>query len=1110
MLLTALIQPALPHSIAGALGTTTLGVYPLPVHRIPTDTSITRPSRRRWLRPFLAAGLIATVVTASALASTPVTNGFRDQAYGGGAFRPTSEKPQSKLWYTDGTWFAGMFVYRPTASPTISEYRIHRLDRATDSWVDTGVVIDTRDTTHADYLWSESTQTLWVASGYEPAVGATIDGTRIYKFTYVAGTNTYTLAPGFPSTIPLTASGTPPGFQGGAHAVTLARATSGRLWAVWTKNAKVEHSTSTDDGATWSNPADVPVPVTPNPIRQDGVNGDISAVIRFGDNIGIMWSDHDALPTADDDGFYFALIADGADPTVPGNWSLEKLPTLVPGAPPREVADDHINLKATSDGTVYMVGKTGKDTAGCATNKQLPLVEAFRRTTAGVWSAHLVSTVGDCNTRPQLLLDEQLGVAYVFLTAPNGGGTIYMKSAPLGGPEALKFRGDADQTIQRGTPFIRSASETAIDDPTTMKQTANSGTGIVVLANNLATSDRPNPKVYLHNDMAIPTSDATAPTGTVSIAAGVAFTKTTSIVASLSASDAGSGMSLVRLSNSAAVSGGLLTTGTTFNYQTTIAWDLGAGADGLRTLYAQFRDASGNWSTPVSDTITLDTAAPTGTVLINGGDATATSSSVALNLTASDGAGSGVASVLASNTTDFSSATPQPFAATVPWTLTAGDGTKTVYVKFVDALGNTSGAPVTDTIVVDALPTGSVVINGGASLTNSPSVNLTFPSTSGDVTDVRVGSTSDLSAVGWQTFTQGMTLPFSTPVGDGTKTVYAQFRDAGGGISSPVSSDTITLDQSAPTGSVSINNGAATTTSTNATLTFPTVGGDPALVRVGTSSDLSAVAYQTFTAGMSLPLQLTAGDGTKTAYAQFRDAAGNDSVVYSDTITLNTAVDTTKPTVPGRLIHRIAGAVTTGFPIRLNWAASTDTGSGIAYYILQQSVNGAAYTTIGHPSATLVDLQLSSSSKTYRYRVAARDNDGNVSPYSYSLSFKTISTSESGAAMKYTRSWPLSSSTAYIGGKAKYSKVTGATATLTFKGNRVAWLSQKGPTSGVARVYVDGKLKATVNLYSATTINKQVVWQYAWTAVTTRTVRVVVVGTAGHPKVLIDQFFSVR
>ncbi len=980
------------------------------IDRVSTDPSInpSRP-RRRFVRSLVAAALIGLVAVGGALASTPVVDGYRDQTYGGGAFRPTGEKPQSKLWYTDGTWWAGMFLFR-TSSPPKSEYRIHRLDRVTQSWVDTGVVLDTRDRTHADYLWVESTQTLWVASSSVPPADSPDDATKVFKYTYNAGSNTYTLAAGFPKVIPNTI--TTPTFDGGSASVVIARETSGRLWTVWAKDVDVLYSISSDEGVTWSDPARVPV--QPDTIRPDSPNNDIASVIRFGSSIGVMWSDQDHLPTADSDGFFFAAMAEGADPTVAGNWALQKLPTLVPGASPRETADDHINMKTTSDGQVYMVGKTGKDTANCATNKQMPLVEVFRRTAAGVWSAHLVSTVGDCGTRPQLLLNEQLGVAYVFLTSPNGGGSIYMKSAPLSGPEALKFRGPADQTIQRGTPFIRSATETAIDDPSTTKQNVNSAMGVVVLANNIFKSSPPNAKFYLHNDMAVATTDTTPPSGTVTISNGAAFTTTTQIVASFTATDSGSGMSLVRLSNSAAVSGGVLTTGTSFNYNAAIAWDLAAGADGVRTLYAQFRDAKGNWSTPVTDTIVLDTAKPTGTVSINGGAATTTSRNVNLNLTAADGGGSGVTSVRISNTTDFSTSTPIPYAATVPWTLTAGDGTKIVYVKFVDAAGNIS-VGFNDSIKLDAAPTGTVVINNGASLTTSAAVTLRFPNTSSDVTHVRVGNTFNLSGSSWVAYTAGMTLPHTLTSGNGLKHVYAQFRDVSMGISS----------------------------------------------------------------------------------------------VVHDAINLGTG-DIVKPTVPGAPVHRVAGAVTTGFPIRLTWTASTDSGSGVANYILQQSVNGGAYTTIASPTGTIIDLQLSSSSKTYRFRVAARDNNGNVSAYATGISFKTISTSESGAAMSYRGSWPLATSSAFIGGKAKYSTVTGASATLTFRGNRVAWLSQKGPTSGVARIYIDGKLKATIDLYSPTTVDKQVVYQKSWTAVTTRTLRIVVVGTAGRPKLTIDQFFSVR
>jgi hypothetical protein len=43
---------------------------------------------------------------------------------------------------------------------------------------------------------------------------------------------------------------------------------------------------------------------------------------------------------------------------------------------------------------------------------------------------------------------------------------------------------------------------------------------------------------------------------------------------------------------------------------------------------------------------------------------------------------------------------------------------------------------------------------------------------------------------------------------------------------------------------------------------------------------------------------------------------------------------------------------------------------------------------------------------------------------------------------------------------------TGATVSFTFTGNRVTWLAYRDPWSGIARVYIDGDLKATVDTHS--------------------------------------------
>lgn len=1074
----------------------------MPVIDLPsTDPSMTARSRGRLLRPIVAATLIGLLAVGAAVASTPVTNGYRDQAYGGGAFRPTSDKPQSKLWYTDGSWFAGMFLWK-TSQPPKSEFRIYRLDKATHAWVDTGVPIDTRDKTHGDYLWDEATQTLWVASAYTPTAGATDDAIKIFKYTYSAATNTYTPVAGYPKTIAGTASST--GFVGGTASVTIAIDATDRLWTVWTKDDDVLYSTSSDGGATWSVLAKVPVQT--NPIRPNGGNADIAAVISFGTKVGIMWSDHDALPSPSVDGFYFAVIAAGMDPTLAGSWTLEELPTLVPGVDPREVADDHINLKATTDGQVYMVGKTGKDTAACATNKELPLIEAFRRTAAGVWSAHLVSTVGDCNTRPQLILSEELDVAYVVMTSPNGAGTIYLKSAPLTGPQALQFRGVPDQTVQRGTPFIRSATETAIDDATTMKQNVTAATGIVVLANNIFTSSPPNAKFYLHNEMSIAATDATPPAGTATINDGAAFTGTAAVSVKVPATDAGSGVSLVRLSNAPGTTGGVLTTGTSYSYTSPIAWTLTGGGDGTRTVYVQWRDAAGNWSAVTNDTIALDATAPTGTISIDA-NATATNSvDVTLSLTASDGAGSGVASVLLSNSTNFTGATPIPFAASVPWTLTAGDGTKTVYAKFVDAVGNVTAAPVSDAITLDTTPpdAGAVAIEGGAAVVGTRNVTVDLSGVAGDATAARAANNADMT--GALSVSPTGSFAWTLAAGsDGPRTVYVQWSDAVGNRSTAASDD-IVLDTVPPSGTVVVNAGKAWTKSTAVSLTFPNTDGDTVQVRVGSAANLSGASYQAYTAGMTLPFTLPAGNGTKTVYAQFKDVGGSVSTIVSDTIGL----DTTAPTAPTAPVHKLSNPVANKINVRLTWSGGTDSGgSGFAGYVLRQRIDGGAWTILGYPTTGSANVAIDSS-KNYVFGVASRDFAGNVGTYVTGPSLRAGNHNEASTAIAYTGTWATQSLTTYMGGAAKYSATKSSTATFTFTGNQVAWLSRKSSAHGTANVYVDGTLVGSVNLYSATTQYKQVVFTRTFASVGTHKLKVVVVGTAGHARVTVDQFFVLR
>jgi hypothetical protein len=73
----------------------------------------------------------------------------------------------------------------------------------------------------------------------------------------------------------------------------------------------------------------------------------------------------------------------------------------------------------------------------------------------------------------------------------------------------------------------------------------------------------------------------------------------------LDAADGLSGLSKVRLSNTSDMDGsGVLTDGTSYGSSDQVAWTLAVGA-GSRKVHVQWQDKAGNWSSVVSDTITV-------------------------------------------------------------------------------------------------------------------------------------------------------------------------------------------------------------------------------------------------------------------------------------------------------------------------------------------------------------------------------------------------------------------------------------------------------------------------------------------------------------------------
>ena len=129
---------------------------------------------------------------------------------------------------------------------------------------------------------------------------------------------------------------------------------------------------------------------------------------------------------------------------------------------------------------------------------------------------------------------------------------------------------------------------------------------------------------------------------------------------------------------------------------------------------------------------TADSSPPTGGIAINGGAKYTRLTSASLGLSAKD-VGSGVVTKMQFSTDGGPWTTPENFAATKPWTLTTGDGAKTIAVKYLDKAGNWSDA-ISATITMDTTNPDTTIVTKPAALSTTRAPSFSFTSTDPDST----------------------------------------------------------------------------------------------------------------------------------------------------------------------------------------------------------------------------------------------------------------------------------------------------------------------------------------------------------------------------------------
>ena len=317
--------------------------------------------------------------------------------------------------------------------------------------------------------------------------------------------------------------------------------------------------------------------------------------------------------------------------------------------------------------------------------------------------------------------------------------------------------------------------------------------------------------------------------------------------------------------------------------------------DGTKAVYYRMMDASGMVSETYNDTIELDKAAPSGTIVINGGDEWAKTRDVMLNLTYQD-AGSGVSEIRISNDMIGGDEPWENPVETKQWTLPEGDGTATVYYQVMDNVGLMSEVFSASISLDTVAPTGSIIMGGSDTITSERTVTLTltYDDTTSGVAGIRI-SDEIIGDDPWDN--PAPTMDWDLGTESGLVTIYYQVIDVAGMVSE-IYSVSITLDAEDPTGSIALSNGATLVNTVTVSLTLSFDDETSNVVGIRVQEEAVGGDEPWDNPLETLEFTLSAGDGEKTIHYQVLDEAGRESQVYSISFTLDTSnpfVESTDP-----------------------------------------------------------------------------------------------------------------------------------------------------------------------------------------------------------------------
>ena len=300
--------------------------------------------------------------------------------------KDTGYKPQSKVWFHDGTWWAIL----PSTSVSPSGTWVWKLE-ANGQWTN-ALRVSSRTDSRADAKA--------IGDGSVVHILLHDSAPEVVSIEYVSGSYE-------PWTVRSTST---PISLPGSETATIDVDSSDRMWLSTESGSKVTVYYSDPPYFAFNGPI-----ILANNINAD----DITVITALPDHtVGAFWSNQNTKR------FGFRLHRDG-DPPQEGFWLPDEVPAgqsankISGGA----LADDHMNTAVASDATLYVSAKTS------GSPEMVLLVRRPNGPTGPQWdNVYVVDTTG---TRPQVLLNEDAGTIQFVYTAKTGGGNIVLKESAL-------------------------------------------------------------------------------------------------------------------------------------------------------------------------------------------------------------------------------------------------------------------------------------------------------------------------------------------------------------------------------------------------------------------------------------------------------------------------------------------------------------------------------------------------------------------------------------------------------------------------------------------------------------------------------------------------------